>query len=53
MIKVGKLSKSISEELDSSSEIHDFRLVITCANSNSATQLGNVKINYINYRPRI
>lgn len=42
MIKVGKLSKSISEELDSSSEIHDFRLVITCANSNSATQLGNL-----------
>ena len=42
MIKVGKLSKSISEELDSSSEIHDVRLVITCANSNSATQLGNL-----------
>lgn len=39
MIKLGKLSKSISEELDSSSEIHDFKLVITCANSNSATQL--------------
>ena len=39
MIKVGKLAKSISEELDSSSEIHDFKLVITCANSSSATQL--------------
>lgn len=42
MIKVGKLAKSISEELDSSSEIHDFKLVITCANGNSATQLGNL-----------
>lgn len=39
MIKVGKLSKSISEELDSSSEIHSFKLVITCADSSSATQL--------------
>lgn len=38
-IKVGKLSKSVSEELDNSSEIHDFKLVITCANSNSSTQL--------------
>lgn len=39
MIKVGKLVNSISEELDSSSEIHDFKLLITCANSHSATQL--------------
>ena len=39
MIKVGKLSKSISEELDSSSDIHEFKLVITCADSSSATQL--------------
>ena len=39
MIKIGKLSKCISEELDSSSDIHSFKLVITCANSNSATQL--------------
>ena len=39
MIKVGKLSKSISEELDSSSDIHSFKLVITCADSSSATQL--------------
>lgn len=39
MIKLGKLSKSISEELDSSSEIHSFKLVITCADSSSATQL--------------
>ena len=39
MIKVGKLSKSISKGLDSSSDIHSFKLVITCADSNSATQL--------------
>lgn len=39
MIKIGRLSKSISEELDSSSDIHSFRLVITCADSSSATQL--------------
>lgn len=39
MIKIGKLVKSISEELDDSSDIHSFKLVITCANSNSATQL--------------
>lgn len=39
MIKVGKLSKSISEGLDSSSEIHSFKLVITCSDSSSATQL--------------
>ena len=38
-IKIGKLSKSISGELDSSSEIHDFKLVITCADSSSSTQL--------------
>ena len=30
MIKVGKLSKSISDELDSSSDIHSFKLIITC-----------------------
>ena len=42
MIKVGKLSKSISEELDNSSDVHDFKLVITCANNDSATQLGNL-----------
>lgn len=39
MIKVGKLSKSISDELDSSSDIHEFKLVITCSDSSSATQL--------------
>lgn len=39
MIKVGKLSKSISDDLNSSSETHSFKLIITCANSNSATQL--------------
>lgn len=39
MIKVGKLSKSISDGLDSSSDIHSFKLVITCADSSSATQL--------------
>ena len=39
MIKVGKLSRSISEGLDSSSDIHSFKLVITCADSSSATQL--------------
>lgn len=39
MIKIGKLAKSISEELDDSSDIHSFKLVITCADSNSATQL--------------
>lgn len=39
MIKVGKLSKSISEVVDSSSDIHSFKLVITCADSSSATQL--------------
>jgi hypothetical protein len=38
-IKVGKLSKSISEELDNSSDVHDFKLAITCADSSSATQL--------------
>lgn len=42
MIKLGKLAKSISEELNSSSEIHDFKLVITCVDSSSATQLGNL-----------
>lgn len=39
MIKVGKLSKSISEGLDSSSDIHSFKLGITCSDGNSATQL--------------
>ena len=39
MIKVGKLSRSISERLDSSSDIHEFKLVITCVDSSSATQL--------------
>lgn len=39
MIKIGKLSKSISEELDSSSTIHSFKLIITCADNSSATQL--------------
>ena len=39
MIKIGKLAKSISEELDDSSNIHSFKLVITCVDSNSATQL--------------
>lgn len=38
-IKVGKLSKSISEELGNSSDVHDFKLVITCADNNSSTQL--------------
>ena len=39
MIKLGKLSKSISEELDSSSEIHSFKLIITCSDSSSAAHL--------------
>ena len=39
-IKTGKLSKSISEELDNSSEIHDFKLIITCTSiGNSSEQL--------------
>ena len=46
MIKVGKLSKSISEELDSSSDIHSFKLVITCADNSSATQLESLAKKY-------
>lgn len=38
MIKVGKLSKSISEELGSSSEIHSFRLVITCTSVGDSSE---------------
>ena len=37
-IKVGKLSKSISEELDSSSDIHDFKLVITCTSVGDSSE---------------
>ena len=47
MIKVGKLSNSISEELDKSSDIHSFKLVITCANSSSATQLESLEKNLL------
>lgn len=38
MIKLGKLSKSISGELDSSSEIHSFRLVITCTSVGDSSE---------------
>ena len=39
MIRVGRLSKSITEELDKNNDIHQFQLTITCANSESSTML--------------
>ena len=38
MIKVGKLSKSISDELDSSSDIHSFKLIITCTSVGDSSE---------------
>lgn len=37
-IKVGKLSKSIPEELDNSSDVHEFKLVITCTSVGDSSE---------------
>ena len=46
MIKVGRLSKSITEELDKNNEIHQFQLMITCANSESSILLESLVKKY-------
>lgn len=46
MIKVGRLSKSITEELDENNDIHQFQLTITCVNSESSNLLESLVKKY-------